>query len=196
MDHLKWISGTDLNEAQLDQVAHLIFETGYYEYSALNNKLNLSPIEFHKVQTLKPYTEYMHVLIDRDEVAGFFIVGTKSQFAAVEQNTPDWYRDDPELASGIEKIIDYYIHETLNTDLISYGIAIHSKYRGQGLFRLLNEARAKLARKENCTRIAFVVWETKAAVDIFRHCGAKIIGDIDLRQTYFKDRLLKGVFDL
>lgn len=197
MNDFKFINGNDLNEKQLDDIANLLFDTGYYEYASLKNKLNLSTKEFQKVQTLKPYSNYTHVLINNDnEVVGFFIVGTKQQFAEVEKNTPDWYRDDPELKASLQKLIHYYVNETSDKDLVSYGIAINSKYRGQGVFKILNAQRAKLARQEGCTRIAFVVWESNPAVQTFQHCGATINGEIDLTNTAFKDKLLKCSFDL
>lgn len=198
MKHFKFIGGNELSEKQLDDIANLLLDTGYYEYSSLQNKLNLPTKEFHKVQTLKPHADYTHVLIntDNNEVVGFFIVWTKQQIAEVENKTPDWHRDDPELKESLQKLMHYYVNETSDKDLVSYGIAINSKYRGQGLFKILNAERAKLAQQEGCTKIAFVVWESNPAVQTFQHCGATINGEIDLTNTAFKDTLLKCSFDL
>lgn len=196
MKGFNFINSSELRDNQLDDVAKLLCDTGYYEFSSRDNQLNLSTLEFQKLQTLKPYQKYTQVLVNEGKVAGFFIAGTKWQFLEVEKNIPNWYRNDPELIASIEKIIHYYTHEILDTDLVSYGIALSSEYRGKKLFHLLNEQRKIIAKEEHCTRIAFVVWETNPAVATFKHCGAQIIGEIDLRDTQFKDRLFKCVFNV
>ncbi len=65
-------------EEHFDEIIPLLFETGYYELSALNNKLNLPPGEFHKIQTLKPYLDHIYVLINDKKVIGFYIATTKN----------------------------------------------------------------------------------------------------------------------
>jgi GNAT superfamily N-acetyltransferase len=195
-EHLKYITSEGLSERQLIPVARLLCETGYYEYSSYSNKLNLPMLEFQVQQTLMPYARYTHILIDEDknEIVGFFIVATKEQLAQVERKIPHWYRDDLSLKKCFKKILDYYISETRDTDLISYGIAIAPNYRGKGLFRVLNEQRKLIAKQEQCHRIVFGVWEKNSALSLFQHCGAEFIDTIDLSHTKIRDRFHKYVF--
>ncbi|MGL5742967.1 MAG: hypothetical protein ACRCXC_10755 [Legionella sp.] len=123
-------------------------------------------------------------------------MGTKEQFLEVEQNTPFWYRADPELINAFEQISHYYTQETSHTDLVSYGIAVARTFRGQKLFHRLQQQRKIIAQNEQCNRLVFAVWETNPALSLFLHSGAEIIGDIDLRESQFKDRLMKCVFHL
>lgn len=182
-------------EKHLNQISPLLFETGYYDYVAKDNKLHLAPIEFEKLQTLKPYLEYTYVLIEKatEKVAAFFIAATKAQVAKVERETPNWYRDDAEVTTFFKTLSEFYIGETLETDFVLFGIAVQSEYRGQGLFKILNTHLDRLATESGCTRIAFTVWESKPAVAIYRHYGAEIIGAIDLKDTGFHDTILKCV---
>lgn len=182
-------------EEHLDEIIPLLFSTGYYECSALNNKLNLSPAEFHKVQTLKPYLDYMYVLVDDEnhkEVLGFYIAVTKKQLDEVK--TQYKYCDAPDLMNVLEKINAFYYHESLEHDLIGLNAAIHPEYRGLGLYRMIKEHRENLARMQKCTRVIFGVWRSNPAHIIFKRYGAKYFGEIDCKFQLIHDQLLKGVF--
>lgn len=181
-------------EEHIDQVSPLLFETGYYDYVGQGNKLHLAPIEFEKLQTLKPYLPYTYVLIDKEtrKVAAFFIAATKAQVAKVDSETPNWYRDEAEVQNFFKELSRFYIGETLETDFVLFGIAVDSKYRGQGLFKILMTDLNRLATENGCNRIVFSVWESHTdALAIYKHYGAKIIGELDLRETGFHDRLVK-----
>lgn len=185
-------------EEHLDQIAPLLFETGYYDYVARDNKLKLLPMEFEKLQTLKPYLAYTYVLVDKSKkeepVVAFFIAATKAQMAKVDSETPNNYRDDAEITSFFKTLSDFYVGETLETDFVLFGIAVKSGYRGQGLFRILTEDLNRMATENGCNRIAFAVWESHdGALAIYKHYGAEITGVIDLKDTGFEDRLFKCI---
>ena len=197
MENFKIISGLELSEHQLDQVAGLLFETGYYEYISLRNKLDLPPIEFQKIQTLKPFAKYTYVLISQQDILGFFIAAKRDQIAEVELNTPNWYRSDDELVSFFEKLSHFYVEETLNTDFVVYANVIKKKYRGMGFYKVLLDYTKELTKKNACNRIIFAVWESNRAARLFfEHDGAEMIGKIDYTAMYFKQHLLKGALKL
>ena len=197
MKNFHFITGNELNEEQLDQVAHLLFETGYYELASLKNKLNLKPIAFQKVQTLKPYAEYTHILICDDDVVGFFIAAKRDEIAEVEHSTPNWYRDENGLASAFHRINHFYTREVLDTDYVVYATAVAKPYRGSSAYKTLINYRKNLGRANHCTREVFVVWESNRAAKLFmKHEGAEILGTIDCTDMCFKDTLLKGAWDI
>lgn len=182
-------------EEHLDEIIPLLFETGYYERSALNNKLNLSPAEFHKQQTLKPYLEHMYVLTNDKEVMGFYIAVTKKELDEIDQCTQNWYCDDKDLMTVIENIGFYYNQESTENELIALNAAIHPKYRGQNLYQLIKDHRDELARKQKCTRVIFVVWHSNSAHIIFKErYGAEYFGEINCQFFSIRDQLLKGAF--
>lgn len=183
-------------EKHLSEIAPLLFETGYYDYAAKDNKLNLAPIEFEKLQTLKPYLAYTYVLIDKSKkeapVVAFFIAATKAQVAKVDSETPYNYRNDAEITNFFKTLSDFYVDETLDTDFVLFGIAVNSSYRGQGLFRILMTDLHRLATESGCNRIVFSVWGShESALAIYKHHKAKITGVIDLTDTGFADKLFK-----
>lgn len=183
-------------EKHLNEIAPLLFETGYYDYTATDNKLHLTPIEFEKLQTLKPYLAYTYVLIDKSKkeepVVAFFIAATKAQVAKVDSETPNNYRDDAEITSFFTTLSEFYVGETLDTDFILFGITVNSSYRGQGLFRILMTDLHRLATESGCNKIVFAVWGShKSALAIYKHYRAKITGVIDLTDTGFADILFK-----
>jgi hypothetical protein len=181
-------------EEHFDQIIPLLFATGYYEYAALNNKLNLIPKEFHKVQTLKPYLNHMYVLVNNIKVIGFYIAVTKKQLDKIDKNTPNWYRDDPELMQVIDQIMSFYQKETLENDLISLNAAIHPQYRGQGLYQLIKDHRTNLAKQQQCTRIIFGTWSSNPAHIILKRYGAQYLGEIECTIQSIHDYFLKGAF--
>lgn len=183
-------------EEHFDEIIPLLFETGYYKYSALNNKLNLPPEEFHKLQTLKPYLNFMYVLINDKEVIGFYIALTKKQLDEIDKNTENWYYNDPELMKAKENITSYYYQESLEHDLIKLNAAIKPKYRGHGLYQIIKNHCDNLARKQKCTRVIFGVWRSNPANIIFKRYGAVYFGEIDCRFQSIQDQLLKGVFEV
>ncbi|MBP9742805.1 MAG: GNAT family N-acetyltransferase [Burkholderiales bacterium] len=197
MDNFKFINFNNLNDNQLTKLAELLFETGYYEYISLNNKLNLLPVSFQKIQTLEPFSSYTHVLIDSaNEVVGFFIAGTHKQIREVEQITPNWYRDGNDIQSLLEPLSHFYINETADTDFILYGIAISSVWRGKGIFKILYNEQVKIAKNYDCSNIIFTVWNSNQALSIYKHYGAKIIGELDLTDLWCHDKLIKCCFNL
>lgn len=181
-------------EAHFDEIIPLLFATGYYERVALGNKLNLSPGAFHKQQTLLPYLDHMYVLISDNMVVGFYIAVTKTQLEEIDKNTQNWYCDDKEVITSLEKIMFYYHQETTKNDLISLNAAIHPKYRGQGLYQMIKDHRDELARNQKCTRVIFAVWRSNPAHIIFKRYGAEYFGEIDCTFQSIHDQLLKGAF--
>lgn len=197
MNNFKFVNLTELNNLHIIEVAQLLLETGYYEYISQNNKLGLSPAHFQKIQTLKPYAPYAHVLIDvNDEIAGFFIAATKQQIKKVEKNLKNWYHNTTEIKDILEKLTHFYVDDSLETDFILYGVAVTSKWRGRGLFKVLYNEQVRLAKQKFCSRIIFVVWKSNPALNIYLNYGAKIIGEFDFTNSWFKDKLIKCYFEL
>lgn len=75
MPELSFVNYGKLNPAQVHHVAELMFETGYYDYVSIDNKLQLQPIPFQIEQTLLPCAQYTQALMHQDNtVIGFFMV--------------------------------------------------------------------------------------------------------------------------
>ncbi len=195
MENFNFTKADLSNEKQLDQIASLLLETGYYENTAQENKLNLAPVAFHKLQTIKPYINHTYILMKENEIVGFFIAGVRDEIEAAAENITNWRRDDSELVKCLNKIGEFYINEGLETDFVLYGIAIDPKYRGQGFFKILYQHLVNLAKASDCKRIIFTVRDSNPAINIYAHYGAKKLGNIDFTH-YFKDKLLKYAFYL
>ncbi|MCC2625457.1 MAG: hypothetical protein K0R14_1330 [Burkholderiales bacterium] len=193
----KIINATNLSDAQMNEVTSLHLESGYYKHISLNNKLNLAPLPFQKIQTIQPFIRYTYVLINMDnEVIGFFIAATKCQIEDIEKNIPNWYSDNCMTIDFFERVSLLYMHNTADTDLILYSAAIKSSWRGKGLFKMLYNQLLDLAKKELCHRIVFLVWVSKPALAIYMHLGAKVLGEMDFTGTLVNDKLIKCCFEL
>ena len=89
-----FVNYANLNQFQVNRVADLMFETGYYDYVSIDNKLQLQPIPFQIKQTLLPCAKYTQALMQKDgTVIGFFMAATHPQIIYLKENTPNWYSD-------------------------------------------------------------------------------------------------------
>ena len=186
---LQFIKGIQLNEMQLTFLMQLLLETGYYENTAQNNKLGLSPVEFHKQQVLKPSINDIYVLMNGLDIVGLLYAAPKKHQHEVSEHIPNLRRDDPVMQACLDQINDFY-EQGFDDDFILYGIAVAPKYRGQGYFKILFNYLFDLAKENGSKRIIFTVRDSNPAVEIYKHYGAKVLGALDFRH-YFKDQLLK-----
>lgn len=187
-------------EKYLDQMVPLLYETGYYEYAALDNELNWPAAEFSKKYVLQPYLPYTSVLIDKtnstlEKFAGFCTTFTKTQLKEVEKNIPNHYRDDPKLADVFARL-DLCYEELSDQDLYAALDAIHPDYRGKGLYRTILQHRRALARKCQCSRIVLLVWQSNPAWQIFERYGIHYLGEMEFPLLPKADTLLKGFFEV
>ena len=95
MSDPEFLNGKNLTDRQLSEVARLLCTTGYYEQVSLDNKLHLPTAAFQKQQTVMPYLAYTQALLLNETVIGFYIVTTRLQMLEIEQQAPNFYRDDP-----------------------------------------------------------------------------------------------------
>lgn len=178
------IRAAHLCDTQINTITALLFETGYYEYISVGNKLNLPPTLFQKAQTINPYINHTYALLNADsEVIGFFIVATNTEMQKIENSLPNWYREEHDVQIFLRKLAHFYTHETLPTDLVLYGVAICKIWRGQGLFNLLYQKQLSIAKNNQCSRIVFTVWQSSPAIKVYMHYGAIIMGEIDFTNT-------------
>jgi GNAT superfamily N-acetyltransferase len=143
-----------------------------------------------KLKIIEPYIRYTSVLMDKNRIIGFFTATTQLQVKKMEGKIPSWNKNDPELIN----CVNFYMNEALKTDFILHYIAIHSEYRGGGLFKVFNNYLVELARGHGCKRIIFVVRESNPALYIYKHYGAKTMGNIDYIDTLTNDKLVKSYF--
>ncbi len=196
MDKLSFINGVDLTEKQLDEVGALLLETGYYEFTGKDNKLNLPVKEFFKRQIIEPYKQYVYALVNAaSQVIGFFLAGTKTEIFSVYDTTANWRRDDPKLLAELKKVGEFFNNETVDTDFLGCNMAIAKVYRGQGYYKILHHKLIELAKSQHCQRIVFAVLNSYAAIEVYKHYSATIFGEID-SPDYFKDKMLKCYFML
>lgn len=198
MEDYKFVSISHLDDTQIDEVVKLLLETGHYEYVSMDNKLYLTVNSFQKVQTLQPFREHTYVLADQDNrIIGFFIAATNQEMLEIDKITPNLYRDSSEVINFFHLLLSFYTDETLRSDFVLYAIAINPLWRNKGLFKLLYSKLVSLAEEHNCSRIMFTVWQSsKAAMNIYKHYGANIIGELDFKHTGFNDKLMKCCFKL
>lgn len=185
----------------LDQMVPLLYETSCYEYTALNNKLNLPAAGFCKQYVLQPYLPYTSVMIDKtnpieEKFVGFFTTLTKKQLEEVEQNMTYHYRDDPTLVD-LFKRLDHSLTSCLSDqDLYAYLGAIHPDYRGKFLLQHLPNHYRALAKKYQCTRIIVLVWQSNPAWKVFKRYGMRYFGSVEFPFLPKPDTLLQGYFEV
>lgn len=197
MNEFYFVNYAELNQSQINQVADLMFETGYYDYVSFDNKLHLQPVQFQIEQTLLPCAKYTQALINKDGILiGFFTAATHEQVIWLKENSHNWYSDQMDIKIFQKKLFHFYIYGTQHDDFILHETALDTLWRGKGLFHILYAELRKLALQNKCKRIVFAVWESKLALKIYLHCGAKVIGKLDFSHLGFKDSLITCYFEI
>lgn len=188
------------SEEHLDQMVPLLLETGYYEYMAANNKLNLQINEFLKITKLASDLDHTHVLVDvsgkgRHEFAGFFISYPQRRMVRVSWSDLKDLRDDDALKNGILKLDDFYHEGNAAQYLIADTAAIHPAHRGKGLYRMILDHRREMAEALGCRTMKVATWESNPSRKILERCGIRYVGHIDISSMHINDRILKGILD-
>lgn len=196
-DFFKFVPGSELNSQQLTEVTKLIFDTGYYLMTAVNNKLGLSAIDFHKKVSVIPVAEYIISMWDNDNnLVGFFIATTKIEANNLDSQVYN-YPDTLDIQNAFRQIDYLYSNDTENNDLILHNIVIRDDMRNKGLCNILFSKIVTLAKLKNCRRIFISSWESnKHAIDIFKHYGAQNGRTLDFTNTIYKNRFLSFFIDI
>lgn len=199
-NNYRFISADKLSSTIIDDIAKLVFDTGYYELCANNNQLKLSSIEFVKQLCVLPYINYINVLIDnKDNAYGFHLLLTQKEIATIPKLDPNLLCD-----TNMQDIISIFndtehIKQTRlrEHDLLGQFMAIYPNFRGAGLVSLFGKSILSTAKKKDCNRVFISTWESKIhAVEVFKHYGAQIIGVHDYSNYIFKDKIINFVFDI
>ena len=192
MKDYEFVGAEVLNEEQLLQIVHLLLEAEYSGNAKIGSAFNMLDTKDERLQTIKPYIKHTKVLMDHDNVVGFFIATTKQQVNEISDSIAEWRKHDSELTS----CLNFYMHETVDSDFILHDVAIDPKYRGRGFFKIFNKYLFELASHYSCTKILFLVRESNPALYIYKHYGARLFGEIDTAGLHFNDRLIKCCFVL
>lgn len=198
-NNFEFINGIDLSDTQIDQVTCLLFDTGYYKECAIDNKLNLSALEFHKQVTILPALSYIRALIDTSKnVIAFHLCLTKKETIQLYANQESYFADTHDNQQLMMAIDNLYTVNSEDYDLIRHNSCIRKDIRGKGMLRVLLLDQIAIAKQKSCTRMFSCIWESKQdSLAKFKHYGAKIIDVLDFTNTeLYKDRLLSLVANI
>ena len=191
--NFRFIDGSDLNNEQINEVTKLLFDTGYYEESALNNKLNLPALDFHRETAIIPALAYIRALVDlNSRIVAFHLCLTKNETIKLFNKLPNYYEDSFDNVQALSIIDKVYTLDSKSYDLIRHNSCISPNMRGRGLLKLLLLDQISIAKVKNCNRIFSCTWESNInSIAIFKHYGAKVINVLDFTHTkYYNDRLI------
>lgn len=190
MEYLKFTGTYQLNKDQLLHIAQLFLEAEYGDTILYDIPDIVLKNERDRVEVIRPYIQITYVLMNKNEIVGFFIAANKERIKEVSENILGWRKNDPEYIS----CLNFYTNEALDNDFILHDIAVALKYRGLGFFRILKDNLMELAIADNCKRIIFAVRSSSEAKKIYKHYGAQVIGEIILSNTNYNHRLTKCCF--
>jgi GNAT superfamily N-acetyltransferase len=184
----------------VDQMVPLLLETGYYEYGAARNKLNLSTHDFVIASKLIPSLAHSRILVEtsgnkEDLFVGFFIAYKQNEIKRTSWDDMASLRDDDTLKKGLLRLDDFYHEGNASEYLIADTVAIHPSYRGKGLYRSILNYQREMAKTARCSKMKICTWQSNLAREIFEHCGVQYIDEIEFASDTIKDKLLKGILN-
>jgi GNAT superfamily N-acetyltransferase len=181
-----FIDGTQADEAARRAMAALVFETSYLEYGSAANKLGLPCVALQRRVNIEPFLPHIRVLTAADgRFAGFCTAATMARLAAVDTGRP--YRD--EMQSLDDAYEAFVARHARADDWFVASLAVEPRERGRGLFhRLFDEALAR-ARRAGSRRVLLAVWESNAALALYRRKGMRPLARFDDAWPLFFDRL-------
>ena len=168
------------------RMATLLFSTSYLEYCSVANKLGMPCVQLQQRLNIEPFLAHIRVLADATKrFAGFYTAATMAQFAAVETDRP--YRDEMQaLDDAYEAFVAAH---TRADDYFVASLAIEPRDRGRGLFHQAFDDLVARAHQAGSPRVVLAVWESNAALALYRRKGMGTLARFDTAWPLFFDRL-------
>jgi len=172
--------------AERRRMATLLLSTSYLEYCSAANKLRLHCVDLQQRLNIEPFLDHARLLADdARRLAGFCIAAPRCELARVETERP--YRDEMQaLDDAYEAFVGAH---TTDQDWFVASLAIEPHERGRGLFHSLFDDSVARARHAGCARVVLAVWESNAALALYRRKGMRTLARFDVAWPLFFDRL-------
>jgi ribosomal protein S18 acetylase RimI-like enzyme len=179
------VDGARANAEDRRRMAALLFSTSYLEYCSAANKLGVPCVELQQRTNIEPYLSHLRVLADDTRLAGFYVAATLHELSGVATGRP--YRDEMQaLDDAYEAFVDAH---TSPDDFFVASLAIEPRDRGRGLFHRLFDDIVARARAAGSPRVVLAVWESNAALALYRNKGMRALARFDTAWPLFFDRL-------
>jgi len=180
------VDGARASAADCRRMAALLFSTSYLEYCSAANKLGIPCIELQQRTNIEPYLPHLRVLADDTRrLAGFYVAAPLAALAGVATGRP--YRDEMQaLDDAYEAFVGAH---TTPDDYFVASLAIEPRDRGRGLFHRLFDDIVARARAAGSPRVVLAVWESNAAIALYRNKGMRALARFDTAWPLFFDRL-------
>ncbi len=180
-----FIPGTEVPERDLDRMAALLFETSYLEYCSAGNTLRLHPRALQRRQNIDPWLPHIRALYADGRFAGFYNAAPLREFGA--SPAVNHYRAD---VQAMDAAYDAFVSACVAPDeLFVASLAIEPVWRGRGLVKLLLAELEAAAQAGACSGIALTVWQSSAALPVYRRHGFTVRATFDAAWPLFFDRL-------
>ena len=181
-----FVDGAQASIEERRRMATLLFSTSYLEYCSVANKLGMPCVQLQQRLNIEPFLAHIRVLADETKrFAGFYTAATMAEFAAVETDRP--YRDEMQaLDDAYEAFVAAH---TQADDYFVASLAIEPRDRGRGLFHQAFDDLVARARQAGSPRVVLAVWESNAALALYRRKGMDTLARFDAAWPLFFDRL-------
>lgn len=181
------VDGARASAAERRRMATLLFSTSYLEYCSVANKRGLHCVDLQQRLNIEPFLAHARVLADATRrLAGFYIAAPVSELARVQAERA--YRDEMQaLDDAYEAFVAAH---TAADDYFVASLAIEPGDRGRGLFHRLFDDIATRARDAGSPRVVLAVWESNAALALYRRKGMRTLARFDAAWPLFFDRLV------
>lgn len=186
MTRYEIVDGAQASAEDRHRMAALLFSTSYLEYCSAQNKLGLPCVALQERINIAPFLPHARLLADDTRrLAGFHIGAPLAALAEVAPVRA--YRDDMQaLDDAYEAFVAAH---TSADDWFVASLAIEPRDQGRGLFRPLFDDILARARRARCARVVLAVWESNAALALYRRKGMATLARFDTAWPLFFDRL-------
>ena len=181
-----FVDGAQASVETRRRMATLIFSTSYLEYCSVANKLGMPCVELQQRLNIEPFLAHSRVLADdKKRFAGFYTAATMAELAAVSTDRP--YRDEMQALDDAYEA--FVASHTRGDDYFVASLAIEPRDRGRGLFHQAFDDIVARARRAGSPRVVLAVWESNAALALYRRKGMGTLARFDAAWPLFFDRL-------
>ena len=179
------VDGAQASAADRRRMATLLFSTSYLEYCSAANKLGIPCVDLQQRTNIEPFLAHLRVLADGSRLAGFYVAATQAELACIATGRP--YRDEMQaLDDAYEAFVGAH---TRPDDFFVASLAIEPRDRGRGLFHRMFDDILARARAAGSPRVVLAVWDSNAALALYRNKGMRALARFDTAWPLFFDRL-------
>ena len=180
------VDGAGADEDARRRMAALLFSTSYLEYGSVANKLGLPCVELQRRLNIEPFLPHIRMFTaERARFAGFYTAATLAELARIETARP--YRDEMQAMDDAYEA--FVARHARADDTFVASLAVEPRDRGRGLFQRAFDEICARARRAGSPRVVLAVWESNAALALYRRRGMRAVARFDDAWPLFFDRL-------